>query len=185
MRIPPPPQNRLISKFFTSFFTLYPTTTYLFSAFSVFSVATFFSHQSRKFLLLREGGIFPPLAERFFYGFDFYVCCFLSSVVWRLVSGVLCLSSASAATETFCAERKNSIKMNKLCETNPISEKLKMNLTPCSTMTNNKKQRTMNYSKRTQTNPILSAEALAKADKANRRTEKEKVISFGLVDILP
>jgi len=43
----------------------------------------------------------------------------------------------------------------------------------------------MNYSKRTQTNPILSAEALAKADKANRRTEKEKVISFGLVDILP
>ena len=75
--------------------------------------------------------------------------------------------------------------MNKKCETNPISEKLKMNLTPCSTMTNNKKQRTMNYSKRTQTNPILSAEALAKADKANRRTEKEKVISFGLVDILP
>jgi len=50
-----------------------------------------------------------------------------------------------------------SIKNNKLCETNPISEMPKINLTPCSTMTNNNKQRTTNYSKQSQSNPILSA----------------------------
>jgi hypothetical protein len=50
-----------------------------------------------------------------------------------------------------------SIKNNKLCKTKPISEKPKMNLTPCLTMTNNKKQRTTNYSKQSQTKPILPA----------------------------
>jgi hypothetical protein len=57
-----------------------------------------------------------------------------------------------------------SIKNNKLCETNPISEESKMIITLVITMTNNNKQRTMNYSKQTQTKPILSAVALAKAD---------------------
>ena len=49
--------------------------------------------------------------------------------------------------------KTQSIKNNKLCKTKPISEKPKMNLNPCSTMTNNKKQRTFNYSKQTQSNP--------------------------------
>jgi hypothetical protein len=50
-----------------------------------------------------------------------------------------------------------SIKNNKLCETKPISEMPKILVTTVMTMTNNKKQRTMNYSKQTQTKPILSA----------------------------
>jgi hypothetical protein len=49
-----------------------------------------------------------------------------------------------------------SIKNNKLCETKPISDMPKMTLTSCSTMTNNKKQRTINYQKQTQTKPIQS-----------------------------
>jgi hypothetical protein len=49
-----------------------------------------------------------------------------------------------------------SIKIERLCETKPIFGKPKMNLTLYSTMTNNKKQRTMNYSKQSQTNPIYS-----------------------------
>jgi len=50
-----------------------------------------------------------------------------------------------------------SIKNNKSCETNPISEKPKMIVTAVHTMTNSKKQRTMNYSKQTQSNPNLPA----------------------------
>src|SRR4030042_6942818 len=47
--------------------------------------------------------------------------------------------------------------MNKICKTNPISRKPKMNVTPCPTITNNNEQRTMNYLKRTQTKPILES----------------------------
>jgi hypothetical protein len=43
----------------------------------------------------------------------------------------------------------------KLCQTKPISRKPKMNLTPCSTITNNHELRTMNYQKQTQSKPIL------------------------------
>jgi hypothetical protein len=46
--------------------------------------------------------------------------------------------------------KKGSIKNNKLCETNPISEKPKMIITLVITMTNNNKQRTMNYQKQSQ-----------------------------------
>jgi hypothetical protein len=59
-----------------------------------------------------------------------------------------------------CAERKKSTKMNKICETNPISETLKMSVNVAMTRTNNKKLRALNYSKRTQSNPILSRKPL-------------------------
>jgi len=49
-----------------------------------------------------------------------------------------------------------SINYDKLCKTNPISEKPKMVVTLVITMTNNNEQRTMNYSKQTQSKPILS-----------------------------
>jgi hypothetical protein len=47
--------------------------------------------------------------------------------------------------------------MNKLCETKPNSEIPKMTITIVMTTTNNYEQPTMNYSKQTQTNPILPA----------------------------
>jgi hypothetical protein len=43
-----------------------------------------------------------------------------------------------------------------ICKTNPISEESKMIITLVITMTNNNRQRTMNYSKQTQSNPIQS-----------------------------
>jgi hypothetical protein len=49
-----------------------------------------------------------------------------------------------------------SIKNNKLCETKPISKTPKMVVTLAIAMTNNNKQRTTNYSKQTQSNPICS-----------------------------
>ena len=49
-----------------------------------------------------------------------------------------------------------SINNDKLCETNPISEKPKMVVTAVYTMTNNNKQSTFNYSKQTQTKPTCS-----------------------------
>ena len=42
----------------------------------------------------------------------------------------------------------------KLCQTKPIFEKPKMNLTPCSTMTNSKNWCSMSFQKQSQTNPI-------------------------------
>ncbi len=48
-----------------------------------------------------------------------------------------------------------SIKNIKLCKTKPISRMPKMVVTAVYTMTNNNEQRTANYSKQTQTNPIL------------------------------
>jgi hypothetical protein len=73
------------------------------------------------------------------------VSFFLLSGVCSLASGVryysapLCLSAFVAI---------------KLCETNPISKMPKMLVSDVMATTNNKKLRTMNYSKRTQTNPI-------------------------------
>ena len=49
---------------------------------------------------------------------------------------------------------QSSIKNNKLCKTNPISETPKMVVTLVITRTNNNEQRTMNYAKQTQSNPI-------------------------------
>jgi hypothetical protein len=57
----------------------------------------------------------------------------------------------------FSVAENVSIKNNKLCKTNPISERPKMVVTAVITMTNNNEQRTMNYLKQTQSNPILSA----------------------------
>jgi len=85
----------------------------------------------------------------------------------------------------FSVAENISIKNNKLCKTNPISEKPKMVVTLVITMTNNNKQRTMNYSKQTQSNPILSAvlsgvalaktEALTKADSKGILTQVRQV----------
>ncbi len=65
-------------------------------------------------------------------------------------------SSYCLPATPFGGAETQSIKNNKLCETNPISEMPKMAVTLVITMTNDKKQRTMNYSKQTQSNPILS-----------------------------
>jgi hypothetical protein len=46
-------------------------------------------------------------------------------------------------------------KLNKLCETNPIFKTPKILVSIVASMTTNKKLRTMNSQKRTQTNPIL------------------------------
>jgi len=54
--------------------------------------------------------------------------------------------------------------MIKLCKTKPIFRKVKNVVTLVITMTNNNEQRTTNYSKQTQSNPILSAVALAETD---------------------
>jgi hypothetical protein len=48
-----------------------------------------------------------------------------------------------------------SIKIERLCKTNPISEKPKMIIILAITETCNNEQRTANYSKQTQSNPIL------------------------------
>jgi hypothetical protein len=79
----------------------------------------------------------------------------------------------------FVAENQ-SIKNNKLCETKPISEMLKMVVRVVKTMTNNKKQRTINCQKQSQNKPkqsqfypppadlsgvaLAKTEALAKVD---------------------
>jgi hypothetical protein len=51
--------------------------------------------------------------------------------------------------------------MNKLCQTKPISKMPKMIVSAVMTMTTNKKLRTTNYLKQTQTNPIQSQNLLA------------------------
>jgi len=54
-----------------------------------------------------------------------------------------CKSAKSVSNFPLCLSvfvaKGVSIKMNKLCKTNPISEKPEMNSNPCSTRTNNKK----------------------------------------------
>jgi hypothetical protein len=55
-----------------------------------------------------------------------------------------------------CAERKESIKMNKICETNPILEILKMNLTNYMINGYSNNSNLLAVQKRTQSNPILS-----------------------------
>ncbi len=57
-------------------------------------------------------------------------------------------------TEILYQLRTMNNKQIKLCETNPIFKTSEMNVSPYSIITMNKKQRTMNYQKRTQTNPI-------------------------------
>jgi len=63
--------------------------------------------------------------------------------------------------QTTCGERSRtinnelrSIKIERLCKTNPISEMLKTMVNLLKIITNNKKQRTMNCQKQTQTKPI-------------------------------
>jgi hypothetical protein len=51
----------------------------------------------------------------------------------------------------------------------PNFQNVQMAVNLVKTMTNNNEPRTMNYSKQTQSNPILSAEALAKADSKWRK----------------
>jgi hypothetical protein len=53
--------------------------------------------------------------------------------------------------------RKISIKMDKLCQTKPISEMPKMIATSVTATTNNNEQPTSNHQKQTQSNPILPA----------------------------
>jgi len=50
-----------------------------------------------------------------------------------------------------------SIKNNKLCETNPISQKQKMNLSRYTTKNYDNKSGLLTMAKQTQSNPILSA----------------------------
>jgi hypothetical protein len=63
----------------------------------------------------------------------------------------------------------------KLCKTNPIFKTTKMNVTILTAITTNKKQRTMNYLKQTQTKPILSALV---ADKIVPSTIEGPIISM-------
>jgi hypothetical protein len=62
-----------------------------------------------------------------------------------------------------------SIKNNKLCETKPISKRPKMIVTLVLTMANNKKQRTTNYSKQTQTNPIYGEQSRTNLIESRRK----------------
>jgi hypothetical protein len=73
-----------------------------------------------------------------------------------------------------------SIKNERLCKTNPISERPKMVVTLAITMTNNNKQRTMNYSKQTQSNPTCSelVEPISKGTGWLRLLYVEKVRQF-------
>jgi len=73
----------------------------------------------------------------------------------NLCESVKSVVNFPSCLSAFVAEIQ-SIKNNKLCETKPISEMPKMVVTAVYTMTNNKKQRTINYSKQSQTNPIYS-----------------------------
>jgi hypothetical protein len=52
--------------------------------------------------------------------------------------------------------KNQSIKNNKLCETNPISEKQKMNLNPCSAKDYENKSPLLKMAKQTQSNPTCS-----------------------------
>jgi hypothetical protein len=58
-----------------------------------------------------------------------------------------------AEAQLVCAERKNQSKRTKICKTNPIKRKLKMLISVTMIITNNYEPRTINYLKRTQTNP--------------------------------
>jgi hypothetical protein len=70
----------------------------------------------------------------------------------NLCESVKSVVNFSSCLSAFVAEIR-SIKIERLCETKPISEMPKMVITTVYTMTNNKKQRTMNYQKQSQTNP--------------------------------
>jgi hypothetical protein len=59
----------------------------------------------------------------------------------------------------------------KLCKTNPIFKMPKMNLTPYFTITNNNELQTMNYSKQTQTNPILNRTSMGSNQESSLRFE--------------
>jgi hypothetical protein len=68
-----------------------------------------------------------------------------------------------------------SIKMSKLCETKPIFEMPKMIVTVVYIMTNNKKQRTMNYQKQSQTKPNQTqSNPISKNPKMNLNHYKTK-----------
>ena len=62
-------------------------------------------------------------------------------------------NSVNPCSSVKSVAKTQSIKNNKLCETKPISEKPKMIVSLVNTMTNNKKQRTMNYQKQSQNKP--------------------------------
>jgi hypothetical protein len=79
-----------------------------------------------------------------------------------------CLAEALAKEE--------SIKNNKLCKTNPISEEPKTIVTTVMTMTNDNKSRTMNYLKQTQSNPILNG--ADSVELAEQRVLADKVETY-------
>ncbi len=55
---------------------------------------------------------------------------------------------------TVCTDRKNQSKCTQIMQNEPNFQNTKLFITAVYTMTNNKKQRTMNYQKQTQSNPI-------------------------------
>ncbi|MFA5240123.1 MAG: hypothetical protein WC476_10530 [Phycisphaerae bacterium] len=70
-------------------------------------------------------------------------------IIYFSVPSVNSVANFSLCLSAFVAGFQ-SIKNNKICKTNPIYKNRETNLTPYSTMTNNKKHRTMNYQKQTQ-----------------------------------
>jgi hypothetical protein len=66
--------------------------------------------------------------------------------------------------------KNQSIKNNKLCETNPISKKPKMKLNHSMTRDYENKSGLLTMAKQTQSNPTLSAVALAKADSQDKQS---------------
>jgi hypothetical protein len=58
-----------------------------------------------------------------------------------------------ADAQLFCAERTRSTKMNKICETNPILDMPKINITDYMTSNYMNNSRVLEMQKRTQSNP--------------------------------
>jgi hypothetical protein len=82
---------------------------------------------------------------------------FVSDFDIRISDFLLPSASGSTAQYDIRITQYGSIKIERLCKTNPISEKLKMNLTFYSTKDYENKSGLLTPGKQTQSNPILSA----------------------------
>jgi len=95
----------------------------------------------------------------------FGVCCILSVVTFGKTEALIVYLG-----------QKNQSKQSKLCETNPISEKPKMNLTHYITMDYERKSSLLTMQKRTQTNPKQTQFMVSKRSASNHQSQSKPIL---------
>ena len=151
------PKIRKNPKFFSTLPTPYFIIIYTFSVFSFFSAADIFFASNTQV---------RPIIERHYVSRLNEIKKMLSETktcppfVWRIYPPLRLAGLPRRSSDVVYRNEAGSIKNNKLCKTNPISEKQKMNLSSYTTKTYGNKSRLLTMAKQTQSNPKRGAPAI-------------------------